>query len=237
VSDQTSGALRIYAAAGVKKPLAALARQFEQTSGNALTLIFDTAGATLQRFLKDPAASVLITAEAPTRDAQKKNLIQQGTIKQVGATVGGFAVTPGKARPDIGTREKLKSALMAASRIAFSDPERGATIGLHFMKVVDKLGIKEDVLKKTTVARDGVETMRLVLAGEADLGVTQIAEIVQANPDALVGPFPLEFDLATMYSGWYAPGASPAVVAFVQLITGPLGREKMKEFGLRPPSD
>ena len=49
------------------------------------------------------------------------------------------------------------------------------------------------------LAPDGVETMRLVLEGKVDLGVTQISEIVQANRAALVGPFPKEFDLATTY--------------------------------------
>ena len=80
------------------------------------------------------------------------------------------------------TPETLKAALLSARRIAFSDPARGATVGTHFMKVIEALGIKDEVLKKATLAQDGVETMRLVLEGQVDLGVTQTSEIVQANP-------------------------------------------------------
>jgi hypothetical protein len=81
------------------------------------------------------------------------------------------------------------------------------------------------------------ETMRLILAGEVDLGVTQIAEVVQANREALVGPFPKEFDLATTYSLEHRIDASPPVNAFAQMITGPSGREKMRQYGLWPPSE
>jgi molybdate transport system substrate-binding protein len=227
----------VYAAAGVRAPLIELAADFEKLSGHRIALVFDTAGATLQRFLKDPAAAFLITGEAQIRDAEKTGKLTGGVIKQVGATIGGFAVPPGKTRPDIGTPEKLKAALIAAPRIVFSDPERGATIGLHFMKVIEKLGVKEQVLKKATIAKDGVETMRIILAGAADLGVTQIAEVVQADREALVGPFPREFDLATTYSGWYRLDAAPAVKVFAELITGPAGREKLRQYGLRTPSD
>ena len=227
----------MYAAAGVKEPLIELAAHFEKTSGNRIALVFDTAGAALQSFLKDPGAAFLITGETRIRDAEKAGTLKGGFIKEIASTVGGFAVPPGKPRPDIGTPEKLKAALIAAPRIAFSDPERGATVGLHFMKVIEKLGIKEQVLKKAVIAKDGVETMRLILAGEVDLGVTQIAEVVQANREALVGPFPQEFDLATTYSLWYRADASPPVNAFSQMITGPSGREKMRQYGLRPPSE
>jgi molybdate transport system substrate-binding protein len=232
-----AGDLLMYAAAGVKEPLIELAAQFEKTSGNRIALVFDTAGATLQRFLKDPGAAFVITGETRIRDAEKTGTLKGGVTREVAATVGGFAVPPGKSRPDIGTPEKLKAALLAAPRIVFSDPERGATVGLHFMKVIEKLGIKEQVLKKAMIAKDGVETMRVILAGEADLGVTQIAEVVQANRDALVGPFPREFDLATTYSLWYRTDASPTVIAFAQMITGPSGREKLRQYGLRPPSE
>ena len=75
------------------------------------------------------------------------------------------------------------------------------------------------MLKKATLAPDGIETMRLVLEEKVDLGITQISEIVQANHDALVGPFPKEFDLATTYSLWYRTSISTAAKDFVALIT------------------
>ena len=125
---------------------------------------------------------------------------------------------------------------MSARRIGFSDPARGATVGRHFMKVIESLGIKDEVLKKATLAQDGIETMRLVLEGKVDLGITQISEIVQANHDALIGPFPKEFDLATTYSLWYRSSVSSAAKDFVTLIASPASRAKLVEDGLRAPA-
>jgi hypothetical protein len=60
---------------------------------------------------------------------------------------------------------------------------------------------------------------------------------VQANRAALVGPFPKEFDLATTYSLWYRSDAAPAAKAFAELVTGPVGRAKLTQHGLRPSQD
>jgi molybdate transport system substrate-binding protein len=154
----------------------------------------------------------------------------------VGDTVAGFAVPPGNAKPDISTTPKLKAALLAAPRIAFSDPARGATVGAHFMKMIEAMGIKDDVLKKSTLARDGIETMHLILDGKVDIGVTQISEVVQANRAALVGPFPPEFDLATTYSLWLRADAPAAAKDFARLVISPAERARLVEHGLRPPA-
>ena len=61
------------------------------------------------------------------------------------------------------------------------------------MKVIESLGVKDDVLRKATLARDGTETMRFVLEEKFDLGITQISEILQASRDAVAGPFPKEY--------------------------------------------
>jgi ABC-type molybdate transport system substrate-binding protein len=78
--------------------------------------------------------------------------------------------------------------------------------------------------------------MRLVLEEKYDLGVTQISEILQANRDAVAGPFPKEFELATTYSLWYRNDASPAAKAFVALLTSPASRAKLSDNGIRPPA-
>jgi molybdate transport system substrate-binding protein len=227
--------LKVYAAAAVKTPLLELAAEYEAATGHKVTCVFDTAGATAKRFHDDSQATLLITTQTLISEGGKTGRLQNGVTSRLADTVGGFAVPPGSARPDISTPEKLKAALLSARRIAFSDPARGATVGTHFMKVIESLGIRDAVLKKATLAQDGVETMRLVLQEKVDLGVTQVSEIVQANPGALLGAFPAEFDLATTYSLWYPSTISTAGKDFVTLITGPGGRARLAKDGLRAP--
>jgi len=228
--------VKIYAAAVAKTPLTAIAADYEKTTGNTVTLIFDTAGATEQRFRADPQAALLITTAPLIRNAESTGALKDGTSTLLGSTVAGVAVPPKSAKPDVSSPEKLKAALLAAKRIAVSDPARGATVGTHFMKVIEALGVKDEVLRKTTFANDGIETMRLVVEGKADLGVSQSSEIVQASPDAMAGPFPKEFALATDFSLWHRTEMSPAVSAFVALLTGPAGRGKLAAEGVMPPA-
>jgi molybdate transport system substrate-binding protein len=228
--------MKIYAAAVVKVPLAAIAAEYEKTTGNKVTLVFDTAGATAQRFQTDSGAAVLITTERLIRNAESAATLRDGTSALLGSTFAGVAVTPGSTKPDVSSPEKLKVALLAAKRVAVSDPARGATVGTHFMKVIEALGVKDDVLRKVRFSNDGVETVRLVVEGEADLGVSQSSEIVQASPDALAGPFPKEFALTTDFLLWHRNNISPAVADLVSRLTGPAGREKLAAEGIISPT-
>ena len=226
--------LKIYAAAAFKSPLVEIAAQYERATGNKVTLTFDTAGSTEQKFREDPEAALLITTITLISEAEKTGRLKDGVAYRLGDSLAGIAFPPGSVKPDISTSEKLKAALLAAKRITFSDPARGATVGIHFMKVIESLGVKDEVLRKSTVAKDGVETMRLVLEEKFDIGITQISEILQASRDAVAGPFPKEFELATTYSLWHRNNISPAVRALVTLMTGAAARTKLAENGIRP---
>ena len=128
--------LKVYAAAAVKSPLIDIAAQYEMMTGHKVTLIFDTAGATEQKFRDDSEAVLLVTTVTLINEAEKMGRLKDGASYRLGETVAGIAVSPGSAKPDISSPEKLKAALLAAKRIAFSDPSRGATVGIHFMKVI-----------------------------------------------------------------------------------------------------
>jgi molybdate transport system substrate-binding protein len=227
--------VKVYAAAVVKEPLTAIAGDYEKATGNKVILVFDTAGATERRFRADPEAALLITTVPLIRDAENSGAVKDGRSILLGSTVAGVAVTPGSSKPDVSTPEKLKAALLAAKRIAVSDPLRGATVGTHFMKVIEALGIKDQVLPKITFAPDGLATMRLVLQRTVDLGVSQSSEIMQANRDSMAGPFPKDFALVTEFSLWHRNSMSPAAADLVARLTQREGREKLAAEGIIPP--
>ena len=229
------GPVKIYAAAVMKTPLSVLAADYEKKTGTRIEAVFDTAGAADQKFRADPDADLLITTMTLIRNAENSGALKDGTSIPLGRTFAGVAVTPRSAKPDVSSPEKLKAALLAAKRIAVSDPARGATVGTHFMKVIETLGVREQVMPKITLARDGVETMHLVVGGQVDMGVSQSSEIVQASPDAMAGPFPGQFALTTDFSLWHRRDISPAVRDFVGVLMSAEAREKMAAGGLSPP--
>lgn len=229
--------VKVYAAAVAKTPLTAIAADYEKATGNKVTLVFDTAGAAAQKFQADPEATLLITTVPLIRNAESSGALREGTSTAIGSTFAGVAVPPGSKKPDVSSPEKLKTALLAATRIAVSDPARGATVGTHFMKVIETLGVNDQVLPKVMLSTDGVETVHLVLEQKVDIGVSQSSEILQGSPDALAGPFPKEFALTTDFSLWHRNTISPAAKDLVARMTGPAGREKFAAGGVAPPAN
>lgn len=237
--------ITLFAAAGVKVPAQDIIADFEQQTGHSVTRLYDTAGAAEERFVAAGKGGVLITTEVRILKASavELNTLRDGVSRRVGDTLAGVAMSasfatsqPAFATPSaIDTPQGLKSALLAARRIAFSDPARGATVGPHFISIIDKLGIRQEVLAKAITVKDGIETMRLVAAGEVDLGITQVSEIVQSNPKLLLGPFPKELELATRYSSWHASCASSAVKALADAFNSEAGRTSLSRNGLRLP--
>lgn len=223
---------KLYAAAGVKLPMQALAQRFEADTGRSVELDFDTAGAAQEKFQKDPQAIFLITTEERLMAAQAAGQISGGRMWLLADTVAGIASSKSP-KPQINSVEDLRRALRDAKSIAFSDPARGATVGKHFATMIRTLGIESEVLGKATLARDGVETMRLVQSGAVELGITQLSEVVQADASTLVGPFPGEFDLFTRYAIWVR-GTDPVGESFVALLRSEVGSKSFKANGLRP---
>lgn len=224
--------VKVYAAAVVKTPLGVLADDFERTTGAKVSVVYDTAGSTQQRFLADPAAEVLITTVALIRSAEGAGTLRDGVSMPLGRTVAGVAVAPGAPKPDVSTPEALKAAMLAAPRIAVSDPARGATVGIHFMKVIEALGVKDAIVPKIVTARDGVETVRFVIDGKADIGVSQSSEIVQGDPQSFAGPFPQELALTTDFSLWHRRSLSPAAAGLVALLMEPVGQARLAADGV-----
>ncbi len=235
--------ISFYAAAGVKAPAEEIIQAFERQTRHKVTRFYDTAGEAEVSFVANSQSGVLITTEVRI---QKANIVggklAGGITRRVGDTLAGIAISKkfkaeGAAASlmDSGLTGNLRATLLAAKRIAFSDPARGATVGVHFVQVIEKLGIKDAVMAKTVIAKDGIETMKLVANGEVDIGITQMSEIFQADRALLLGAFPAEWELATRYSSWIANDASPAVKSLADAFEASDGRAALSKHGLRLP--
>ena len=224
---------RLYAAAGIKIPIIELSKDYQTTSGHVIVNDFDTAGAAEKKFLADPGASFLITTQGRIDKAISNKTLVNGTAIHLVNTAAGIASSMSQ-KPTIRTPDDLKAALLAARTIAFSDPARGATVGLHFVKVLQSLGIEKEIMAKAVIARDGIETMKLILEKKVDLGITQISEIVQADRTTLVGPFPPGLALESQYTLWYKANGNAGLEGFVKLLTSAKASENFDKHGLIP---
>jgi molybdate transport system substrate-binding protein len=100
----------------------------------------------------------------------------------------GVAVKAGAPKPDIGTPEAFKRAMLAARSIAYA---RSGASGIIAAKVMERLGIAEQLKDKTKLV-DGVPVAEVVANGDAEIGMQQINVILPVAGADYVGPLPAE---------------------------------------------
>ena len=103
-----------------------------------------------------------------------------------------LAVPAGHPRPDISTVDKLKSALLAAARITYTDPASGGPSGIHLAKVWNDLGIATQLRAKTRFPPAGGFVGDILARNEADIGIQQFPELSSFKGVDVVGALPSE---------------------------------------------
>jgi molybdate transport system substrate-binding protein len=171
-------------------------------------------------------------------DAAVDDLIKQG--KLVGATRSviaisgaGVAVRKGASKPDIGTVDAFKRALLNAKSVAYV--EQGQT-GIYLKALLPRLGIADALKDKIKRLPPENPAAQAVANGEAEIGMTQISEILPYPGAELVGPLPAEIQLSSVYPGAVGTGAKEpdAAKAFIKFLTAPSAIPVLKAKGLEP---
>jgi len=124
---------------------------------------------------------------------------------------------------------------LSAKSIVYADPAKGGASGVYFARVLDRLGLVEQLRAKTILV-PGAQAAEVVAKGEAELGIAQASEIVPVTGARLVGPLPGEFASTTIYAAGTASGAkSPdGAKALIQFLTGQAAAPILKAKGFVP---
>lgn len=223
--------ISVLSAAAVQVPLTELAGRFEKATGNHVLLEFSTGGGVESKVRGGAHPDLVVNAAERLQALAKDGLVAPGA-RSLGIVRMGVAVRKGGKVPDLSSAAAFRAALLAAPSIAYGDPAKGATTGIHFAKVLDRLGIQDAVKGKSVLAANGLGVMKLVAAGEAEIGVTQISEILHVKGDTLAGPLPAELQLASNYSVAQGSATPQAAAAqFADLLVSQEGRERFRHAG------
>lgn len=172
---------------GLEAVLSEVAPQFEQASVNQLAISYGVSAELKKRIEAGEPFDVAILTP-PLID----QLIAQGTLAaNTRTTVArsgiGIAVRRGARKPDLGTVETFKAALIASQAIAFAS--EGAS-GLFFAALVKRMGLSERLTPKFRPSITGDDVSRAVANGAAELGVLPLSEILSVPGVELAGSFP-----------------------------------------------
>src|SRR5262249_57444731 len=129
----------------------------------------------------------------------------------------GLGVRKGGSKPEIGSPDALKRALLAAKSVAHS---RMGVSGIYFPTVLARLGIADAMKGKIVLPEPGTPVGEVVANGGAEIGVQQISELLPVAGIELIGPLPPSLQKLTTFSAGVLvaakePDAAKALVKFL----------------------
>lgn len=208
--------IRLFVSNSLRGLLSELIPPFERTSGNTVSISYDPAKVIMERIARGETADLAILGGSAIEDLIKDGKVAPGSKRRIASCGVGIAVLAGAPKPDIGTVDSFKNALLAAKSIAWT--QEGAS-GIYFTKLIERLGIAGPVQAKA-VRKPGGLIGELVAARKAELAVQQVPELMAVTGIELVGPLPREIQMTTVsvagiFSGASQPAAAQALIDFL----------------------
>jgi len=181
------------------------------------------------------ADDVILDGEAAD-ELGRRGLVRPDTKVELAGSLIGMVVRAGAAKPDIGSVEKFRSALLASKSIAYSDSSSGTYLSTVLFA---KLGVAEQLASKSRKVRgppSGEPVAAVVARGEAEIGFQQVSELIHVPGIAFVGTIPAELQKVTVYAAVLTRSAKEpeAASALVRMLTSPEARSAILEAGLTP---
>ncbi len=225
--------IKVLTTGAFKQVVVALVPEFEKATGHKVIVDNGTVGQLTQRVNGGETFDVLVLSPGGIADYIKSGKIAAGSNALLAKVGVGVMVKEGAAKPDISSVDAFKQALLKAKSVGYIDPASGGSSGIYVAGLLDKLGIANEIKPKAKLQKGG-HVSDLVKAGEAEIGIHQISEIVGQGGVTLVGPLPAEIQNYTTYAVGISATAKDAEIAkaFIKVLTGPSAAAVLQKTGM-----
>ena len=225
--------LRVICSNAMKTALEELAPGFENTAGHRLAVTWGPTIPLKAGIEKGVAFDVTLLTMDAVDDLIRQGRLAPETRTPLVSSRAGVAVRSGARRPDISTVDAFKNALLNASSIAYV--EEGAT-GAYLKTLLPRLGIADAVKAKVKLLPPENPAAKAIANGEAELGMTQISEILPYQGAQLVGPLPAAIGLTMRFGGAAEVRSehAEAARALLEFLTTPAAAAAFTAKGLDP---
>ena len=223
---------RVFTSAAPRGILREMAPVFERVTGHRL--VIESAFSTdLKRRIEagDPFDVAILPPDIAD-DLMRRHKLVAGSRVGLGRTGMGVAVRTGAPKPDIGTVDAFRLALLAAPTVAYAD---GGASGVQFHGILARLGIAEAMKPKLRPYPSG-GAVEALARGEADLVVIGISPILSMPAVSLVGWLPAELQSYIVFTGSIGAAAKQHEDAqtLLNLLTSPAAIALFKSQGFEP---
>ena len=237
----TAADVRVMISAGFYGAYSELGPAFERASGHHLVTtrgpsMGDSPEAIPARLGRGEAADVVILDGAAADKLGERGLVRPDSKTEFARSLIGMVVRAGEAKPDIGSVDALRSTLLAAKSIAYSDSGSGTYLSTTLFP---KLGIADQIAGKSRKVRgppSGEPVAALVARGEAEIGFQQVAELIHVPGISFVGALPAEVQPIFSFAGVLTSTVqqADAAGALLRFLASPEAAPVISKAGLMP---
>jgi molybdate transport system substrate-binding protein len=224
--------LKIFGSRVTKMMMADIGPQFERTTGLKPVVVTDVAAVMKRRIEGGEPFDLAVLVDFQTDELIKSGKLVADTRADIMKAGIGVAVKRGAPKPDIATVEAFKRVLLEARSITYL--KEGAST-IHLNKVFAQLGVA-DALKAKTVQPMTESVSELVAAGEVELGIIVIPNILSVPGAELVGPIPPQLQSYIVFTGAVSAQSPNQQAArdLIKLFTAPAAIPLIKAKGMEP---
>jgi len=235
--------VHVMISAGFFRVYAELGPAFERASGHRLVTtrgpsMGDSPEAIPTRLARGETADVVIMDGESAEALGRRGLVRGDSKVELARSLVGMVVRDGAPKPDIGSVEAFRNALLAAKSLAYSDSGSGTYLSTTLFQ---KLGVADQVAGKSRKVRgppSGEPVAAVVARGEAEIGFQQVSELIHVPGVSFVGALPAELQPGFSFAGAITSNARQpeAGSALLRFLASPDAAQVKLNAGLTPPA-
>lgn len=246
---QSQGEITLLAVGPMRAPTQKIVAGFEAKTGRTVKVTFGNGAETRRTVAKGQGLDVSLVI-APFPGALSSGTIVLSSATPITSILTAVGVPKGRPKPDISTPAAVKSALLAAKRIGYEDPDF-TVAGQGPWEALTKLGIADQVAAKSEVelgpgaqgiprdaTRNAIKTATRLANGDIDIGMLMLSDML---PDKdkydIAGVLPRSISTPVAVVGFISTHASdPAgAKALLEYLASPDAQAIWKDAGYGPP--
>jgi molybdate transport system substrate-binding protein len=206
--------------------------EFERATGHKLDISVDLAADVVRRVKAGEAFDLAVAAPTQIDGLVKDGKLIADTRTDLTRSGIGVEVRKGAPKPDIGTVEAFKRAMLDAKSIGYL---KTGTSGQMVAAMLARIGLTEAIKSKVTLPETDIVS-EMVADGKIEIGMVNIAQVLTTPGVDLVGPLPPELQSYIVFSaGVSANSKAPdAARDLIKFLKSPAATAVMKAQGMEP---
>jgi molybdate transport system substrate-binding protein len=224
--------LKVLSAGAVKSGVAQVAVEFERATGTKVTVEFSTAPEMRQRVAAGETADVFVVPPTVMDEFQQQGRIAAESRGLLGRSRMGVVVHARAKTPDLSSTAAFKKALQSGTEVVYNK----ASSGQYSAKLMEKLGLADELGSRIVVVDTGAAIMEYVAAHSGAVGLAQISEVMvmidKGCPVRLAAPLPDEIQNVTTYDAAATTGAPEAARDLARHLTSDSAKKVFAATGI-----